>query len=124
MNIVGPPLGKVAIIPNTYDKWNCNQAIVFFRSIDESLGDYIYVYLLAGMFLDSIELIGTAGQDNISVTKSRSIVLPLPPKNEQQKIKEMVKKMLHNCESLKSRLQSAQQTQLHLADALTDAALN
>lgn len=124
MNIVGPPLGKVAIIPNTYDKWNCNQAIVFFRSIDESLGDYIYVYLLAGMFLDSIELIGTAGQDNISVTKSRSIVLPLPPKNEQQKIKEMVKKMLLNCESLKSRLQSAQQTQLHLADALTNAALN
>lgn len=124
MNIVGPPLGKVAIIPNTYDKWNCNQAIVFFRSIDESLGDYIYVYLLAGIFLDSIELIGTAGQDNISVTKSRSIVLPLPPKNEQQKIKEMVKKMLHNCESLKSRLQSAQQTQLHLADALTEAALS
>ncbi|MDK2374168.1 restriction endonuclease subunit S [Serratia fonticola] len=124
MNIVGPPLGKVAIIPDTYDKWNCNQAIVFFRSIEKSIGDYIYVYLLAGMFLDSIELIGTAGQDNISVTKSRSIVLPFPPKNEQQKIKKMVEKMLHNCDTLKSRLQSAQQTQLHLADALTDAALN
>lgn len=124
MNIVGPPLGKVAIIPDAYDKWNCNQAIVFFRSIEKSIGDYIYVYLLAAMFLDSIELIGTAGQDNISVTKSRSIVLPLPPKNEQQKIKKMVEKMLHNCDILKSRLQSAQQTQLHLADALTDAALN
>ncbi|HBW9874038.1 TPA: restriction endonuclease subunit S, partial [Klebsiella pneumoniae] len=28
------------------------------------------------------------------------------------------------CEKLKLQLQSAQQTQLHLADALTDAAIN
>ena len=27
MNIVGPPLGKVAILPSNYNKWNINQAI-------------------------------------------------------------------------------------------------
>lgn len=124
MNIVGPPLGKVAIIPSNYSKWNCNQAIVYFRLMDEEVAKYIYIYLLAGMFLNSIELIGTAGQDNISVTKSRSIVIPLPPKSEQRKIKRIVEEMLLICDTLKSRLQSAQQTQLHLADALTDAALN
>ena len=124
MNIVGPPLGKIAVIPNTYPRWNCNQAIVFFRSIEDGIGEYIYLYLLAGMFLDSIELIGTAGQDNISVTKSRSIVLPLPPKNEQAKINNAINDMLFLCDALKSRLHSTQQTQLYLADALTDAALD
>ncbi|HIE0906463.1 TPA: restriction endonuclease subunit S [Serratia marcescens] len=124
MNIVGPPLGKVAIIPSNYSKWNCNQAIVYFRLMDEEVAKYIYIYLLAGMFLNSIELIGTAGQDNISVTKSRSIAIPLPPKSEQRKIKRIVEEMLLICDTLKSRLQSAQQTQLHLTDALTDAALN
>lgn len=31
MNIVGPPLGKLAIVPDDYPEWNFNQAIVLFR---------------------------------------------------------------------------------------------
>jgi type I restriction enzyme S subunit len=31
MNIVGPPLGKVSIVPNIYAEWNINQAIAIFR---------------------------------------------------------------------------------------------
>src|SRR5688500_2396172 len=31
INIVGPPLGKVSIVPDTYPEWNINQAIVTFR---------------------------------------------------------------------------------------------
>jgi type I restriction enzyme S subunit len=27
MNNVGPPLGKVSIVPDSYSEWNCNQAI-------------------------------------------------------------------------------------------------
>ncbi len=30
-NIVGPPLGKVALVPATYPEWNMNQAVVMFR---------------------------------------------------------------------------------------------
>ncbi|MCS3200440.1 hypothetical protein [Candidatus Bacteroides intestinigallinarum] len=30
MNIVGPPLNKVAIVPDTYPEWNINQAITLF----------------------------------------------------------------------------------------------
>ena len=37
MNIVGPPLGKIAIIPDTYPEWNCNQAIVMFRPFISNL---------------------------------------------------------------------------------------
>ncbi|ORM79596.1 restriction endonuclease subunit S [Pantoea eucrina] len=48
----------------------------------------------------------------------------LPPLEEQFRITNKVNEMLRICDALKSRLQSAQQTQLHLADALTDAALN
>lgn len=32
MNIVGPPLRKIAIIPDNYPEWNMNQAIVRFRA--------------------------------------------------------------------------------------------
>lgn len=51
-------------------------------------------------------------------------IIPLPPLKEQKAIVDFVNDIYINIICLKSRLQSAQQTQLHLADALTDAALN
>lgn len=123
MNIVGPPLGKIAIIPDSYPEWNCNQAIVVFRPIESLLNKYIYTYLTAGLFLQSIELIGTAGQDNISITKSRSIVLPMPPLEEQRRIFARVEELMVVCDELKARLKESQTTQLHLTDSFVDLAL-
>ncbi|ECS7671183.1 restriction endonuclease subunit S [Salmonella enterica subsp. enterica serovar Cubana] len=124
MNIVGPPLGKIAIIPDYYPEWNCNQAIVLFRLIKKDLNEYIYTYLLSGIFLDFIELIGTAGQDNISIAKSKNIVIPLPPIYEQKKIVEKLSEIMNVISELKHKINITKQTQLHLADALTDAAIN
>ncbi|MCD9502819.1 restriction endonuclease subunit S [Photobacterium phosphoreum] len=107
MNIVGPPLGKVAIIPDDYPEWNCNQAITFFRPIESCLNQYIYMYLRAGLFLKEIELIGTAGQDNISVTKSRSILLPLPPLKEQHRIVDKVDELMTLCDQLEQQTEAS-----------------
>jgi len=120
MNIVGPPLGKVAIIPDTYPEWNCNQAIAFFRPIKKELSPYIYTYLTAGIYLRYIELIGTAGQDNISVTKSRTIVFPMPPIEEQPRIVAKVDELMALCDQLKQGLSNAKTTQLHLADTIVE----
>ncbi|MDH1798287.1 restriction endonuclease subunit S, partial [Citrobacter portucalensis] len=104
MNIVGPPLGKIAIIPDYYPEWNCNQAIVLFRLIKKDLNEYIYTYLLSGIFLDFIELIGTAGQDNISIAKSKNIVIPLPPIYEQKKIVEKLSEIMNVISELKHKI--------------------
>ncbi|KGA23379.1 restriction endonuclease [Pectobacterium brasiliense] len=63
-------------------------------------------------------------QPALNGKKVRSFIFPLAPIKEQQRIVSEVKRLNDICDALKSRLQSAQQTQLHLADALTDAALN
>ncbi|PYE38459.1 restriction endonuclease subunit S [Psychrobacter fozii] len=123
MNIVGPPLGKIAIIPDTYPQWNCNQAIVMFRPFISDLNKFIYTYLVSGMFLDKIALIGTAGQDNISVTKSRSILLPTPPLAEQLRIVAKIDELMVICDQLKLSLKQSQETQVQLTDALVDRAL-
>ncbi len=52
------------------------------------------------------------------------LLFPLPPYKEQNYIVNIVKELFTLCETLESRLQSAQQTQLHLADSLTNVALN
>ena len=123
MNIVGPPLGKTAVIPADYPEWNCNQAIVRFRPIEIELNHFIHLYLKAGIFLDTMELIGTAGQDNISVTKSRSIVIPLPPKAEQHRIVQKVDELMTLCDQLKERLNQASETRCQLAGSVIEKSL-
>ncbi|MFC0228511.1 restriction endonuclease subunit S [Serratia aquatilis] len=63
-------------------------------------------------------------QGNLNLSLIRSFLVSIPPKQEQERIVVKVNQLFSLCDQLKSRLQSAQQTQLHLADALTDAALN
>ena len=42
MNIVGPPLGKVAIIPNQHPEWNMNQALAAFRPLAGIYNRYVF----------------------------------------------------------------------------------
>lgn len=123
MNLVGPPLGKVGIMPNTYPEWNCNQNIVCFRPLEIKLNTYIYTYLKAHIFLDYIDLVGSAGQDFVSGTKCRAIVLPMPPLDEQRRLVTKVNKLVEICDQLKTRLKESQTTQLHLTDAIIEKAL-
>lgn len=51
-------------------------------------------------------------------------LFPTPPLAEQRNIVNKVSILMEKCRFLFLGLQSAQQTQLHLADALTDAAIN
>ncbi len=123
MNLVGPPLGKVAIMPSTYPEWNCNQNIVCFRPLELELNKYIYTYLKSHLFLNYIILVGSAGQDFISGTKCRAIALPIPPLSEQHRIVAKVDELMALCDQLKARLNDAKTTQLHLADAVVENAL-
>lgn len=54
----------------------------------------------------------------------KKLALPLPPVKEQFEIVKRIHLLNILIDNLKSQIKSAQQTQLHLADALTDAAIN
>ncbi|WP_085987277.1 restriction endonuclease subunit S [Pseudomonas alabamensis] len=88
MNIVGPPLGKVAIVPDTYPEWNANQALTIFRPSAAVSTDWLYYFLCGGSSVQSVinETRGSAGQVNISLSQCRSFEIPLPPPAEQQRI--------------------------------------
>ena len=104
MNIVGPPLGKIAIIPNIYPQWNCNQAIVHFKLIEPLMHKYLYYFLRELSFLKYIHFKGVAGQDNISITQSRSILFPLPPLEEQKEIVATIEKLFTLCDELEGEI--------------------
>ena len=88
MNIVGPPLGKLAIIPHSLPQANFNQAAVLIRPLlyKSVLVNYLFYYLSEMSEIDSISTKGSAGQVNISLTQSQNMRIPLPPLTEQKRI--------------------------------------
>ncbi len=68
---------------------------------------------------------GTSGtMPKISKKVVEEIPIIVPSIATQQKCIAFVNLAIKICSDLKIRLQTSQQTQLHLADALTDAAIN
>ena len=111
MNIVGPPLGKLAVIPSTLPEGNFNQAAVLIRPYQhkELLVKYLFYYLSEMSEINSISTKGSAGQVNISLTQSQNMRIPLPPLVEQQRIVEEVErwfKLIDIIEQGKADLQS------------------
>lgn len=91
MNIVGPPLGKFAIVPNTYNEWNINQAIAIFRATDKINPLYLLYALkqpnVLRPFIDSA--VGIR-QQNLSLLQCRNLQIPLPPIEIQNQFADFV----------------------------------
>jgi type I restriction enzyme S subunit len=87
-NIVGPPLGKVSIVPIESDEWNINQAIARFRCGPALLPKFLSIYLQshqAQSWLASSSKT-TTSQVNLSIANCRILPVPIPPIPEQQNI--------------------------------------
>ena len=104
MNIVGPPLGKMAIIPQSLPESNFNQAAVLIRPhlYKEILVKYLFYYLSQMSEINSISTKGSAGQLNISLTQSQNMRIALPPLAEQQRIVNEVERWFAVIDALES----------------------
>lgn len=84
MNIVGPPLGKFALVNNDFPEWNINQAIAIFRAREAVHPQFLLYALMQpdvlGPFLDQAQGVR---QLNFSLEQCRNLEFPLPPMNEQ-----------------------------------------
>jgi len=79
MNIVGPPLGKVSIIPNSMNEANINQAIVRFRCKEQLDNKYLLHFLLYEKTIEGLskQAKTTAGQVNLTLEICRNLEIPI-----------------------------------------------
>lgn len=96
-NIVGPPLGKTVVVPDSYPEWNINQAIVVFRAGPGLSPNWLALVLQAPSVLRRLQSTAraTAGQFNIALSTCRALPIPLPPATEQEQISETVQQALY-----------------------------
>lgn len=110
MNIVGPPLGKVAMIDEEIGECNHNQAITLFRPKPHLLQKFLYYLLCEGSNVREIdrEMRGVVGQKNISLTQCREFVFKIPPFHQQQEIVAKVDALFAVADQLESRMEIIQ----------------
>ena len=120
MNIVGPPLGKVSLVPDDYPEWNINQAIVIYRSIFVH-SKFLANYLLAEktIKLMSSQAKTTAGQHNLTLEICRNLPIPVCSLAEQTQIVAILESKLTACDQLAAELAK----QLKQAELLKQAVL-
>lgn len=105
MNIVGPPLGKVSIVPDSYPEWNINQAIAIYRSnlIDSK---YLSEFLLNENTVRAMmsQSKATAGQFNLTLEICRNFPIPVCSKLEQAEIVKSLSENLSNAQYLQETI--------------------
>lgn len=95
MNIVGPPLGKVSIVPDIFPEWNINQAIAIFRSRIMS-NKFLSAYLIYDGTVRSMmkKSKATAGQFNLTLEICRELPIPFCGYAEQKQIEDRIEESL------------------------------
>ncbi|MEE1725661.1 restriction endonuclease subunit S [Streptomyces sp. JV186] len=125
-NIVGPPLGKTAVVPKDHAEWNINQAIVAFRAGPELLPEWLRLVLLSpyviGLLLKTAR--ATAGQFNIALSTCRELPIPVPPLAVQRQLCEFLSVKLAEFDSLDQGVDEVAEQPTELRGALLHAAFN
>lgn len=110
INIVGPPLGKVSIIPEGEKEYNINQAIVMFRPNEFVTSKFLAYYLMSPQVIAWLTSTSkaTAGQYNVKVSTCREIMFPKISISDQHRI----------VQEIESRLSQAEAAEASIAEAL------
>jgi type I restriction enzyme S subunit len=121
INIVGPPLGKISIVPDNFPEWNINQAIVMFRPNEQILSKFLSYFFQNHVTIQWLEGTSkaTAGQYNVKVSTCREIPIKLPNVKEQHAIVREIESRLSVCDKVEQSISEA----LEKAEALRQSIL-
>ncbi|MGC0782927.1 restriction endonuclease subunit S [Pantoea agglomerans] len=115
-------VGNLGLIPDEIGEAYINQHSCLLRFMPICRNYYFAEFMRSPLAKAQFDAPQRGIKNSFRLSDIGEMLVSLPPFKEQYSIAIKVNELMRICDTLKSRLQSAQQTQLHLADALTDAA--
>jgi len=119
MNIVGPPLGKVAVVPQDFPESNINQAIAVFRP--NQVEPFFLATCLKAPFLFAWAVTRakrTSTQLNLTLEICRDYPIPLPPPQERAEINNILAAIEARTSAETDKLEALNSTKSALSSAL------
>jgi type I restriction enzyme S subunit len=111
MNIVGPPLGKVSVVPTDFPTANINQAIARFRPVTTKIGEMLSAYLLSDWAQRWLTARSkkTSGQQNLTLELCQKLPVPVPPSEQEDSVLAAINAAFSSVWQLEIRLLQALQ---------------
>lgn len=124
LNITGASLGRSMIFPKELKTANVSQHVTVIRLIKTDMCDFLHLGIKSPLVQQLVwgRQVGMA-IEGLSKKVLEQFEFPVPPLEEQHRIVAKVEQLMSLCDQLKTRLTAAQQTQLHLTDALVEHAV-
>jgi type I restriction enzyme S subunit len=118
-------VGRFILCDKDIDAIYCDHFIRMRFPIEALAPKYIQLLSSTRVVRNSISdlFISTAGQKTVNQKHISSIIVPMPPVDEQHRIVAKVDELMALCDALKARLNEAQTTQVHLADTIVEQAV-
>lgn len=124
LNITGASLGRSTIFPENIETANVNQHVTIIRLIEKNMNQFVHLGILSPLVQKLVwgRQVGMA-IEGLSKKVLELFEFPIPPLAEQKRIVAKVDQLFAICDQLKTKINTAQQTQLQLADAITSQAI-
>ncbi|EBR0431461.1 TPA: restriction endonuclease subunit S [Salmonella enterica] len=124
MTFIGAGIGDTCIFEEN-KRWHLAPNVAKIEPFSDIDSHYLNIYLNSFTGRNEIfKSLKATAQPSLSMSTIREIMVILPPLQEQKRIVKKTNELLALCDKINHYIQSAQQTQLHLADALTNDAIN
>ncbi|EPT0853024.1 restriction endonuclease subunit S [Escherichia coli] len=117
-------VGNLGLIPDNFGLAYINQHTCLLRFLPSCRNFYFPELMRSHLARYQFNAPQRGIKNSFRLSDVEKMIISLPPYNQQFIIAERIKELMNICDDLTSQIKTAQQTQLHLADALTDAAIN
>ena len=120
----GGTIGKSYLVENIDLEAVFASYLIRVRRVNYMYSPFIKVYLGSHLYWRQLyDNASGTGQPNVNATALKGLVIPIPTLDEQHRIAAKVDELMALCDQLKTRLTDAQNTKLHLTDAIVEQAL-
>ncbi len=120
-------VGKTGIFLGENEEYSYASYLIRIRTLKETkLPEFINMNMASPVFRKTQimpYIKQQCGQANVNGTMMKNMVVAVAPETELPRILEKVDQLTTLCDQLKTQIQQAQQTRLHLADAMVETAL-
>ncbi|WP_281613109.1 restriction endonuclease subunit S [Flammeovirga sp. SubArs3] len=113
LNITGGSIGRCTLVPDDFDTANVSQHVAIVRLQELGLSSFIHTLIISPQFQQTIMDVQVGvSREGLSMTKLKQFLVPLPPLEEVQAIKDITNNLLALCYQLETSLSEKEGVEL------------
>ncbi len=123
LNITGASIGRSCVLDKDFDTANVNQHVSIIRLVDPEMNAFIHKCIISPYIQKLIMDVQVGvSREGLSMDKLGRFLIPIPPQNEQTRIKEKIDQLMVLCDELEKNVdQSKRDSEMLMQSVIQEA---